>query len=977
MRPVKLRRLDGNVKTHDPWSPDMNESLLSRSVRRLFAGGGAIGPIVLAQLLAQPQATAQEAAARPVARVVVTGSNIRRAEAETASSVLTVNRADIERSGKNTVAELLQTLAVDNQGSVPSSFGTGFAAGASGISLRGLGSASTLVLLNGRRMAPYGLADDGQKVFADLNVIPTDAVDRIEILKDGASAIYGSDAIAGVVNIILRRDFKGTTLRGSLGITGDWDGERENYAITHGFGDLDADRYNVLLNLEYKRTNNIWLRERDDRRYIGRIDLRRWGYSAQEALGGTGAITGPNAAGSAINGNVRNPLTNNYYNRGSLDPAAGFTRPQPGAACANFTSHPQGDPGGGCLIDSTLLYNQIVPQQENYSVFGRGTFRIAPAIEGYTELNLYKSITAASTTPSTVSASVVFPGGPVSNATIALGADHPDNPYFGSAARLRYLAGDVGPRVSHIDSIFVRALAGIRGSYAGWEYDSALLFSRNGVSNERSGYLQRDVAYALLNPTAANVALARAGSPAYAALPPGTLWRIAENAPLNGPDVYAALSPTISNHARTKIIQGDFKATREFGQLAGGAIGIAAGAEWRREETELEPTTGTERGNIIGLGYSAYRGARNVFAMYAEALAPVLPGLEVTGALRWDHYTDVGNAYNPKAGVKWQPVRELALRGTFARGFRAPSAAENGVGGLGAFATAADPLRCNLGVAAACNPASIAIFTSPNPDLSPERSKSYNLGVVWDPLPRTSISVDFWQIKRKNEINQELTAAAIAAGHVARDPSTAQAPGDPGAITAVLASFVNSARTMVRGVDVDARHSVRLPGDWGNILLDGKWTYLDEWLRTERDGSARDFAGTHGNCDVTNCVGTPDHRVNLRAAWDRGDWRVSLNANYRGPLDNVLFKDNPDGCASHFANGEDAPRGCKLASFTSFDLVVRWKPQPGWEVFGSIENLFDRIAPLDPLTYGAQSYNPLDYQGAIGRSFTLGARYTF
>ncbi|HWJ96340.1 MAG TPA: TonB-dependent receptor plug domain-containing protein, partial [Telluria sp.] len=175
----------------------MTETLLSRTVRRLFAGGGAVGLTLLALPI---QVQAQEASPRPVARVEITGSNIRRAEAETASSVITVNRADIERSGKSTVAELLQTLAVDNQGSVPVSFGAGFAAGASGISLRGLGAASTLVLMNGRRMAPYGLADDGQKQFSDLNVIPADAVDRIEILKDGASSIYGSDAIAGVVN---------------------------------------------------------------------------------------------------------------------------------------------------------------------------------------------------------------------------------------------------------------------------------------------------------------------------------------------------------------------------------------------------------------------------------------------------------------------------------------------------------------------------------------------------------------------------------------------------------------------------------------------------------------------------------------------------------------------------------------------------------------------------------------------------------
>ncbi|WP_229425714.1 hypothetical protein [Massilia sp. Se16.2.3] len=158
-----------------------------------------------------------------------------------------------------------------------------------------------------------------------------------------------------------------------------------------------------------------------------------------EALGGTGAITGNNAAGSAINGNVRNPATLDYFNRGSLDPASGFTRTFPGAACANFTSHPQGDPGGGCLIDSTLAYNQIQPEQENYSLFGRGTWRITPAIEGYAELNLYSSQSSSSTTPSTVSANVGYPGGPVSNAGVRLGPNHPDNPYFGTAARLRYL----------------------------------------------------------------------------------------------------------------------------------------------------------------------------------------------------------------------------------------------------------------------------------------------------------------------------------------------------------------------------------------------------------------------------------------------------------------------------------------------------------------------------------------------------------
>ncbi len=954
----------------------MKETLISRSVRRIFAGGGVAG---LALLALPPAALAQVVAPAPVARVEITGSNIRRAEAETASSVLTVNRADIERSGKTTVAELLQTLAVDNQGSVPTSFGSGFAAGASGISLRGLGTGATLVLLNGRRMAPYGLADDGQKVFSDLNVIPTDAVERVEILKDGASAIYGSDAIAGVVNIILRRNFQGTTVRALLGTGEGGDGQEHNFAITHGFGDLDNAGYNVLLNFEYRKREEFWYSDRPDRLWVGKGDLRPWGFSAQEGLGGTGVILpGQALAGSAINANVQNPVTGEYYNRGNLGPGTGFTRTFPAAACSNFTSHPQGDPGGGCLIDAAQMYQQIQPDQEYMTFYGRGIRKFGP-FEAYASLNLYNSQSTSSTTPSSVSASVGYPGGPVSNAGIALGAAHPDNPYFGTAARVRYLAADVGPRVSDIESNFMRALVGLRGETAGWEWDTALLHSRNTVENTRSGYLQRDVTFALLNPTPANVAAATASSPAYAALPPGTVWRIAENAALNSPLLYQALAPTISNDANTRVTQLDFKAAREYGKLAGGAIGVAVGTELRNEAAELEPTTGTERGNIIGLGYSAYDGERNVFALYGEVLAPVLPTVELTGALRYDYYDDVGSSWTPKVGVKWTPTREFALRATWARGFRAPNPAENGRGGLAAFATARDPVRCALGVTSACNPSSVAIITSPNPDLDPERSRSWNIGMIWDPLPRTSLSLDFWQIQRKNEINQETITSAIAAGQVARDPSTASPliPGDPGQITAVLARYVNSAQTEVRGIDLDARHTMPLGSGRGNLVFDAKYTYLDKWERTEQDGTVLDFAGTHGNCDVTNCIGTPDHRANLRATWERPDLRISANLNYRGAIDNVLYQDDPAGCASHFANGDPAPTDCELASFTTVDLVFRWKLQQRWEVFGSIQNLFDKVAPLDPLTYGAVSYNPLDYAGAIGRYFTLGARYSF
>ena len=933
-------------------------------------------------LLSAGQTALAQTTAQTLERVEITGSNIRRIASETASPIQTLTREDIDKSGRGSVAELLQTLSVDNAGSVPKNFGAGFASGASGISLRGLGSASTLVLLNGRRIAPFGLADDGQKVFSDLNLIPLEAVERVEILKDGGSAIYGSDAIAGVVNVILRKDYRGFAANASYGTTQYGNGQEKRVSLTGGFGDLQTQGFNVLANLEVGKQGSIFNRDITDRDYIGRQDLRDKGFSANEAVGGvsaggTGAITTNNAAGSAINGNVRNPTTLNYYNRGNLA-GLGFTRTFPGAACSNFTSHAQGDPGGGCLTDAVQDFGQIQPSQKYINFFARGTVTITPAIQGYAEFNWYNNKNEALTTPSGISGSVGYPGGPVSNASVSLGAAHPDNPYFGTAARVRYQAFDVGPRTKNGDSDFYRVLVGIKGTEWSWDYDTAFLYSETKGHDSRNGFLQRDVAFALLNPTAANVAAATAGSAAYAALAPGTLWRIAENAKLNSAAMYAALSPQVTDDSLAKITQIDVKASREIGQLAGGPIGVAVGAELRHESISLTPATGTERGNVIGLGYSAYDGARTVTAGYVEVLAPVLKQLEASAAVRFDHYSDAGSSTTPKIGLKYTPFRELAVRGTYARGFRAPSSAENGRGGLAAFSSAVDPVRCNLGIQAACALSAVAIITSPNPNLKPEKSNNYTLGLVFEPTSKTSVAVDYFNITRKGEINQEQTDAAIAAGHISRDPSTATAiPGDPGAITAVLGQYVNSSKTNVRGFDVDAKQGFDLGPAFGKLTLTTQWTHLFTFKRTETDGSSRDFAGTHGNCDVTNCIGTPADRVNLGAAIDTGPFRIGANVNYRASLDNKNFKDDPAGCATTFADGSDAPVGCKIASFTTVDLVGRWLPMKNLEVYGSIRNIFDRNAPFDPTTYGQQSFNPLDYAGAIGRFYSIGVKYKF
>jgi len=947
------------------------KTVVSRAIITALCGTASM--MVAQETLAQQASSLQ--------RVEVTGSNIRRTDTETASPVQTVTREELDRSGKTTVAEFLQTLAVDNQGSVPTTFGSGFASGASGISLRGMGAASTLLLINGRRIAPYGLADDGQKVFGDLNVIPLEAVDRVEIVKDGGSAIYGSDAMAGVVNVILRKNYKGTVAKATYGQSSYGDGKDTRASITHGFGDMDAQGFNVLLNLEVGKREAIYNRDRAGRGTVGRSDLRPEGFDAETsggANGGTGAIiAGGGAAVSSIAGNVRNPANNLYVSRLT------------GAACSNFTGgYPQGDPGGGCLIDAPQRYTQIQPDTDSINFFGRFAKQLNPNHELYAEFNYYQSDARSQTTPSGVHGSTGYPGGPVNNADQRLGAGHPDNP-FATSARLRYLAADVGPRVSDVESTFTRLVGGVKGTLGAWDYDTGLLFSQNKVSNSRNGYLQRDAAFALLNPagmgatqlsrTMTNAASAALTNPAYAALPAGTLWRIAENAGLNSPALYAALSPTISNDAVSRTTQIDFKMNRELGKLEGGPLGVAVGAEVRRESMELQPTSGTERGNIIGLGYSAYEGTRTVAAVYGEVVAPVTKRIELSAALRADHYSDSGNSVTPKLGAKWRPLDVLALRGTYARAFRAPSPAENGEGGLAFFSSSDDPVRCAMGIASACAASSVAGITSPNPNLEPEKATSLTLGAVWDITPKTSLTVDLWQIKRKNEINQESTTDAVAAGNVARDPGGSLFPGDPGPITAVLVNYINSAESTIRGVDVDLKHRLDLAGGMGKMNFGFTWTHLFSWKRMEKDGTTFEWAGTIGNHDVTNATGTPKDRINVGIGWDVGRWRVASIVNYRGSLINKFAKDDAD-CATHIDVGGvlvDAPEGCKIKSFTTVDLTARYKFTDKTEIFGGIQNLFNKKPPLDPITYGAVSYNPLDYRGAVGRFYSVGVRHAF
>ena len=272
---------------------------LASSITHILTGG----TLLLVGAVASTSAFAQEKATN-LDRITVTGSNIPRTNTETPSPVQVVTRQEIDRTGKTTVAEYLQTITANGAGSIPKSFGNGFAGGGAGISLRGLGAGSTLVLLNGRRMATYGLADDGQKVFTDLSTIPLDAVERVEVLKDGASAIYGSDAIAGVVNIILRSDFQGAILRGSYGVSGDGDGDTRKATLTAGTGDMATDGWNAFFSLDVGKSDAIKISDRKNRKWIGTGDTRQWGYGNNAQFLGGAFLSGRTRGGVGPNGSV-------------------------------------------------------------------------------------------------------------------------------------------------------------------------------------------------------------------------------------------------------------------------------------------------------------------------------------------------------------------------------------------------------------------------------------------------------------------------------------------------------------------------------------------------------------------------------------------------------------------------------------------------------------------------------------------------
>lgn len=772
-------------------------------------------------------AAAFPAAAQDV-RVEVTGSNIRRVDTESPAPVQVITREEIERSGAQTVNEVIRLIPANQAVAYDDTFISGFSVGSAGVSLRGLGQRSTLVLINGRRMVNYGFAQNLQDTFVDLNSIPLAAIERIDVLLDGASAIYGSDAIAGVINIILRKDYTGAEISGTLGYASTIEAPEYRANATLGFGDLAKDKYNGFVTFDYyKRDEATWA----DHPMFADADFRRFG-------GGT--LERSSTAGTHV--------------RLSGPPLPGNT--QAFATCADEVR--QGANGATtCVYNPNGDRRTLIPETERAGVFGRLTYAINPDLEAFGEFGYNHNETSRKfQAPFIQETSVVF--GPAIGAASArpiLPVGNPNNP-FTAPVTFRYAFREFGPRTAEVESDTIRALAGLRGTIASrWDWEVGALWARNEADQVNYG----NVSWSALQASIAD------GS--YNFLNPGATPQ----------SVLNAVNATTTRVSTSELYAFDAKISGEVFKFDGNSVTAAAGMEFRNESIDDVPSANLLAGDIVGAGSTGTKGDRDVWAGWVEALIPFGKTVELQLAGRYENYSDYGSSAVPKAAVRWQPLPNLLLRASAGKGFRAPTLPEISDSNSYFFVTVVDSTRCAINEDY-CAPQSTSGSFASNRDLEAEESTNWVVGGVWEPLRNVSIGLNYYDIKQKKliqapDFQDVLDNEALRPGDVIRAAPTAQeiADGVPGSILVIASRYENLGTVRTKGMDGDISIRQDIEG-LGRGTLAFAGAYIFSFEQPPAPGApAEQLAGNYNY---------PRFKGTLALGLERGPWAGGINFNY-------------------------------------------------------------------------------------------------
>lgn len=970
---------------------------------------GAIGLIVTsahAQTTAAPE------------RVTVTGSNIKRAAKEGSSPIETISAAEIKASGAKTVVELMKMVpAVGADGFNDNSAQNGFSRGVATASLRNLTSSSTLVLLNGRRIAPSAWANpnNGSSTIYDLNSIPVSAIERVEIFKDGASAVYGSDAVAGVVNFITKTDYNGLDV--SIRASANDDGEfaRRGATLSTGFGNMGSDGYNVLFSADFSQRDATSLRD-------GSADIQADQYRAINLRLNPFSSSLSNQPLFYRNylGTTAAPV---FLPSSGVYPAANLVIQTAGCPANRLISAPfdtgvaatLGITSGSSLRDRTFcnydLNNDydVQTKGEDASFISRGTFRINADTSAFGELGYSRSVRNFRSAPITLDAL----SGPVTNFLLgATGAPyypvlpigHPDNPFPDKEAGVRYRFEN-HPQNNDVTSKQSRVLGGIKGIAGTWDWETAVLWNRSERTDVATGYLALPVIRQLLTGR--------------------TLASIAAD---------PALSPTLTNQGTSEILMWDAKVSTEFGSLPGGPIGFATGVEYRKEKLDIVPDAITARGDVFGLSNTVVHGQRDVKSAFFEFRTPFLKNFEMDFAGRVDAYEGIKTNFVPKVGAKWTVTDSLALRSAYSEGFIAPTLSQIRPGGVQYFVTSFDPIRCQedgitpvAGATIADCPKSMAGQGDGNPNLKPEKSKTYSLGMIYSPLSNVDLLIDAYKISKTNEVALVSSDDVInnpnkyPPGSVSRGPNNlTDGNGVPipntGSLIYVKTPWINQGSTSTSGIDLEVKVRNSL-GELGRLTSSLRANYVLSYRHAELPGyPTHNVVGTNGGyADWANTLGSiPRVKLRLASSLESGAHKFNGAVNYVSSLSHIRRYDgsttppeeysgqtchwggtNFDGITGRSSLGvADATTAglnngrqtyvayhpdCTVPAWTTYDLGYFYSGVKDLEVGLTIQNILDTKAPYNPSNTAStirEGYNP-GLHNNTGRYFTLTANYKF
>ncbi|MBB4212475.1 TonB-dependent receptor-like protein [Rhodothalassium salexigens DSM 2132] len=832
-----------------------------------------------------------------VEEIVVTGSYIqRRSDVSQASPITSIGIADLNNIGAADIADLTQTLTI-NTGSQnnPDAFTQNFSTGTSNINLRGLGVSSTLVLLNGRRQVVSGAATDNGVNFVDTaSLVPLIAIERLEILKDGAATLYGADAVAGVANFLTRDGFEGLEVRGEFQTIADTGSSSD--ARIEVLGGVQMDRGYAIAAVSYLDRTPLTMQEKrlsplfgpdlssigDPGTYLplGQIPLD---VSLADVYTQFAGI--PTAEGTPLEA-IRAGLSAAGELPAFADPACGSTPNSQAPGAVPALGLPAGVVGI-CQFDFGEFYN-LVPEESRLQGFAKAGYDITDNLSFFAEFGFARNRAERGNTPTFPILTAQLIGGETGPTGLPA---HPSNPFGVDLISLFRPIGTGEAVNSTHDSDTYRFSGGFDWRINDtWRLNTSVTAATNEFRVSVQDTLRNEMAFALAGLGGENCD-PLTGTPGegpcffFDPFGPG------QASPLNTEEVLDYVIDRNRLDFDSDLLVVDAVIAGDLGDrlaLPGGPIGVAVGGQYRGERYGLDADTNSNNGNFLfasgaGTAVPDFRGERDTYAVFGEVRLPATDWMEVNASVRYEDIQGVGDSVDPKVGVLIMPHDDLSLRGTFSTSFRAPSIFQQETGGFVALAQLRDPLVGNT--------AFLAEFTTGNPDLNPEDSRQFNVGATYQPgaVPGLSLSLDYWNFDFDDKITKEnaqalLDEAERQAAQVGNptpllNPDRFVRPalqfGLP-LLSQVNTQFVNAPSIETAGLDFSA--SYQFDTAIGTFRPSFEGTLITKYDITDPTLGVIDGKGNRNFTNVGNP--TPPLRFNLGLNWTQGAHAFNVYGRY-------------------------------------------------------------------------------------------------